>query len=1090
MGLMDFAKRYAKLNKAQKEAVDTIDGPVMVIAGPGTGKTELLGVRVANILQQTDMQPENILCLTYTDSGVNAMRKRLVEIIGIEAHKVGVYTFHSFCADVINQNPDFFYNGASRKLADKITINEILTNIFAKLSHNDPMSSINNGEFTQIKTAINTISDIKRSGLAPDDLLAVLDANDNVITDAENILVPIFDLRMDKKLIPQIEQLIPRLADLPFECNVLGIRSLGQILSDSLSRAIDEAKIIGKATPLSKWKSDFLTNNAAKKRVLKSRENQIKLRSICNIYRQYLDQMELSDLYDYDDMILQVVQKIEQNDNLKLNLQEKYQYIMVDEFQDTNMSQMLILHNLTDNEINGDMPNILIVGDDDQAIYSFQGADISNILDFKKNYPQAKIITLSENYRSNDLILGESYQVISQSIERLENNFDTISKRLNANHSTGDGVSIHEANNIPDENYWIANNILKLLDKGEKPSEIAIIARNHQQIIDILPYLYDLNIPVNYEKSNNALDQEPIIYIEKLAKLLVDLSQNNLTNLNATLPEILSHPSWSLPPLNLWELGVKAYENKNQWLKQMQIMPEFAEIFNWIIQVSALVANSSLEKILDIIIGIQKPTEDSISSPLYKYYFSKEKLAIDPEIYITYLESLRAIRKCVTDYQPNIKPNLATLVKVISSYRKINEAIPIKQDFALSDKAINLLTAHSSKGLEFNNVYILDATNENWNKNRGSHGNISYPENLQIGRAGNSDDEKTRLFFVAMTRAKHQLHICYSLQNNNSKPASLSAFMANTNLSIQKIEPASDIKTITEIAQLKWYQPIISPITISMRDALKNTLSNYKLNPTALNNFVDLVNCGPENFLMNNLLHFPQAQNPFTTYGNCIHETLKKAHIEFSANNTISKDFLIKTFTDEITKTHLSDDEINKYTSKGIDSLVKFFAENQNFFHSDQKTEENFSGFGCNINDALITGKIDLIDIDKANKQITVWDYKTGKQFDNWEKGNDKIKAHKNLQQLMFYKLLVETSSQYRGYTVTDGIIQFIDPDKSGEINNISTNFKQLEIDNLSKLIKVVYDKIINLDLPDTSQYPKNLDGIKQFEQDLIDNKI
>jgi len=1085
---MDFTKRYAKLNTNQKQAVDLIDGPVMVIAGPGTGKTELLALRTANILRQTDTSPENILCLTYTESGVNAMRQRLISTIGADAHKVGIHTFHGFCADIINQNPDYFYNGAVRKLADKITINEILTNIFAKLPHNDPMASTNNGQFTQIKLAQNTISDIKRSGLSPDELSAVLDANDQTIDLVEPLIAPVFEQRMAPKLVPAISALVPQLANIKFECNLPGIVPLGQALADSLQNAVDEAEATGKTTPISNWKTDFTEKDDAGNRVLKSRSRQVKLRSICNIYQQYIQLMDTADVYDYDDMILQAIQKIEQHIDLKLNLQEKYQYIMVDEFQDTNMSQMRILHNLTDNIVNEGMPNILVVGDDDQAIYSFQGATISNILDFKKTYPKSAIITLGENYRSNEHILATSRAVIIQSVERLENKLESVNKKLNANHTIGDGVSLHQATTINDENYWIADNIQQRLDAGEKPSEIAIIARSHQQIIDILPYLYHAGISVNYEKSNNALDQEPIIFIEKIAQMLVDLSNNQHASVNAKLPEILSHSAWRIDPVSLWELGVKAYNDKNQWLQQMQKMTVFAPIFEWMVQTAAFCVHMPLENILDIIIGLKKPTEDSITSPLYQYYFSENELTNDPEKYITYLESLRAIRRCTVEHQPETKPNLATFVRIIQSYHQIGEPIKINQDFSVSDKSINLMTAHSAKGLEFNTVYILDATNDNWNKNRGGRGNFSYPENLQIGRAGDSTDEKTRLFFVAMTRAKHQLHICYSLQNDRSKPASLSAFLVDNSLTTNVVEPREDILSRTESAQLQWYQPLVSPITADMRDILKGKLDNYKLNPTALNNFIDLENCGPEQFLLNNLLHFPQSQNPFTTYGNCIHETMKNAHSQLTGKTQIKS--VVDFFVNEISKTHLDEDDIAKYTAKGTDSLAKFFTDKPDFFNSNQKSEENFGGYGCVVGDAVIGGKIDLMDINPTKKLVTVIDYKTGKQFDSWDRGDSRIKAHKYRQQLMFYKLLIETSSKYRDYQADHGTIQFVEPNKSGQITDISLDFDQSEIDEFIKLINAVYKKIVSLDLPDTSNYTADITGIRQFESDLIENKI
>src|SRR6185437_3743672 len=127
---MNFTERYNNLNVAQKRAVDTIDGPVMVIAGPGTGKTELLSMRTANILRQTDTLPSSILCLTFTESGAAAMRERLLGIIGIDAYKVAIHTIHSFGTEIINQNSEFFYNGAHFRPADELSSYELLNELF------------------------------------------------------------------------------------------------------------------------------------------------------------------------------------------------------------------------------------------------------------------------------------------------------------------------------------------------------------------------------------------------------------------------------------------------------------------------------------------------------------------------------------------------------------------------------------------------------------------------------------------------------------------------------------------------------------------------------------------------------------------------------------------------------------------------------------------------------------------------------------------------------------------------------------------------------------------------------------------------
>ena len=145
-GVNEFEKRYRNLNEGQKQAVDTIDGPVMVVAGPGTGKTELLSVRVANILSKTDVLPSNILCLTYTESGAHAMRERLAGLIGADAYKVAIHTFHSFGTEIINTNGEYFYQGAHFRPADELSSYEVLQAIFEKLPHDNPLAAKMNAE--------------------------------------------------------------------------------------------------------------------------------------------------------------------------------------------------------------------------------------------------------------------------------------------------------------------------------------------------------------------------------------------------------------------------------------------------------------------------------------------------------------------------------------------------------------------------------------------------------------------------------------------------------------------------------------------------------------------------------------------------------------------------------------------------------------------------------------------------------------------------------------------------------------------------------------------------------------------------------
>ena len=172
-----FEDAYKNLNTEQKIAVDTIDGPVMVIAGPGTGKTQVLALRVGNILKKTDTRPGNLLCLTFTDAAAINMRERLARLIGAEGYKVAVHTFHSFASDVIGNYPEYFYNGAEFLPADDLKQIEILEEVFLELPRSNPLSSKHEGEYTYLKDAKKAIQYLKRAGLTPTEFSALIESN-------------------------------------------------------------------------------------------------------------------------------------------------------------------------------------------------------------------------------------------------------------------------------------------------------------------------------------------------------------------------------------------------------------------------------------------------------------------------------------------------------------------------------------------------------------------------------------------------------------------------------------------------------------------------------------------------------------------------------------------------------------------------------------------------------------------------------------------------------------------------------------------------------------------------------------------------
>lgn len=1096
---MNFLNRYDKLNQPQKKAVDTIEGPVMVIAGPGTGKTELLSVRAANILQKTDTLPENILCLTFTDSGANAMRERLTEIIGKDAYKVAVHTFHSFGSEIINQNGKYFYQGAHFLPADELSRYEIIHDIFEKLDHNSPIASKLNDDYTYLYDSLTTISELKKSGLTSDELLEILEENNAVIEKTEQLLSPIFADRITKNTVGLISKHIDTIQNSGKATKASHAVSLSKVIADSLENASQEATSLNSTKPITAWKNFWFKKDNNGNFILKSRERQVKLRALSFIYEQYLLHMQSASLYDFDDMILRVVHAMEVFDDLRFNLQEKYQYIMVDEFQDTNMAQMRILHNLTNNIAHGDTPNILVVGDDDQAIYSFQGADISNIMNFRTNYPKAKLITLTENYRSTSDILNGSRDVILQGHDRLENIIDDLDKKLTAhNKRSTDGATIYEAESIHDERHFIVNDIKSRIQSGEKPNDIAVLTRRHYEINELLPYFSNIGISVNYERRDNVLDIEPIKYIEKLSKLLIYLSKGLHDDVNSLLPEILAHKSWNIDAIKLWKLSVKAYEKRSSWLDVMEANSDFVFIHKWLIETSSIINDISLEKILDIIIG--KPdskltdSNANLNSPIYNYYFSNEKMRDNPSEYLLYLESLRTIRSKLQEYHPNQTPTLETFIDFITLNRKIGNTISVIRRSIQSDDAVNVMTVHKSKGLEFNTVYIINAVDTMWGeKARSRNRLINYPENLPLAPAGETEDERLRLFYVAITRAKHKLNISYSLSNEKGKKTLRSAFLLDSKWSTIKVATPSNARQLLESAELAWYKPLLEPKTLNMQELLLPMLDNYKLSVTHLYNFLDVSRGGPAMFLMQNLLRFPQAKSLNATFGTVIHSTLQKAHAYVASNNEKqATEDIISNFEKILQTHHLGKVDFEYLLKKGSDALQIFLDAKYNSFTSNQITELDFSNQHSIIDTAHITGKLDLVEIDKANKAISVTDYKTGKPSAAWNGKSDfeKIKLHKYRQQLLFYKLLVENSRDYRQYQVESGVMQFVVPDEFGDIKSLSIDFDNDEIERFKKLINSVWKHITNFNLPDISKYDESYGGILDFEQDLIDNII
>lgn len=1089
--MRDFKKEYKKLNERQKQAVDYIDGPVLVVAGPGTGKTQLLAMRAANILVRADIAPSNILCLTFTDNAARNMRERLVQIIGQPGYHAAIHTFHSFGADIINQYPDSFVSRQLIQQVDELGLYEILKNILDQLPHNSPLGAKAGDKYVHIESAGKAISWLKQNALTPDELEKLLRTNGKFVDTIALRLIEVFAERTSPKHLKKYSEFLNFAQKLSANKTKFGFLDYGSIFCAELEQAINGTDVNGRyAPPITAWRMKWCQKDSEDNYVLKdSGINFRKMNALCDVYRKMQDHLTAQGLYDFDDMIMETVHAMESDDELLYNLQERYQYVLVDEFQDTNKAQLRMLTCLGNNPVYENRPNIMAVGDDDQAIYAFQGANISNMAMFPSLYDRPKVINLQENYRSNPDILEASEAISTQITDRLTPLDGPNSKKLVAKVRHKTNILRHQSFSSELAQYdWLAGEIKKMIAEGSPPEEIAVIAPKHKYLERLMPYLGQKHIPVSYERRENILDAPVIVQLLTMSDLVVAIAENRQNEVDELIACVLSYDFFAIESQLLIELSIDCFEQNVHWLELMSKHKnkKLREICNWFVNLARASTLEPMEYILD---------ELTSKSPLRSYYFDDSKLENAPDEYLTMLGQLATLRQRLRQW----KPNKMLLIKDLSLFVELHRQADIKiidvSPHTQSTNAVQVMTPFKAKGLEFQTVFIINAQDEVWGTTaKGKNPTITLPKNLPIQPAGNSDDDKLRLLFVALTRAKHSLTITsYTHSLENKLSPILSFIMNESDVAHPKFTPKRLAKPRSieaiEILSTDWSYRF-KQIIADKKTLFEPILNNYKLSVTHLNNFIDVTAGGPNYFFMHNLLHFPEALSPAAAYGDSVHKTLQWVHLQLNKTGKLPANKLIENyFSDLIKRKHLRASEQKKFSARGREALNRYLKERSDSFLPNDKIERGFGNEGIMLGTARLSGKIDKLRFSEPGK-IEVIDFKTGKPALDW-KGKDeyeKVKLHKYRQQLLFYKILVENSASYvRKAVVTRGALEFIELDDNGSLaRSLSMEYTDEEINKFKQLIGAVWGRIMKLNFPDTNGYSKNLAGIKQFEEDLI----
>ncbi len=1105
-----FQTRYEKLNKEQKEAVDNIDGPMLVVAGPGSGKTELLSLRVANILQKTDVFPSNILCLAFTEAAAVNMRKRLSGIIGQDGYRVAIHTFHSFGSEIINQNPEYFYQGAIYNPADDLAQVEIIEEILSGLKHNSLLKSYNPEQgYTYMKDILEKINNLKEA-LNPEEFLEITLENKSFFENSQDLINKYFSQTVSKKKLPEFKKAVIELEAVNFNKRKKDIKfkSVKEAVISSLAEAINKSIAEGKTKYLSQWKTDFTMNDKSKKRIFKDYNQIEKQIELAQIYREYQKRLKKKGYYDFSDMLSDTVRALEKNPELKYNIAEKYLYILVDEFQDTNNIQNRLLDNIIDLEINNATPNILAVGDDDQAIYKFQGANVGNIINFIQKYKGLKLVVLKKNYRSAQGILDLARKTILAGSERLENKVSSITKDLvSANAEIGNAsITNKEFETSFHEIIWIAKEIKRKIEEKEcLPEDIAVIAPKHKILQETAKIFDFFGIPISYEKKKNILEDKQIKEIITIFKFINTLNNVGEKEADELLPSILSFSFLGIDSIKVWRISVKAYNERKRWLEIMieHKDKKISSIAEFLIMLGNKANDLTAEELIDIITGARKLEKCKFNSPYKEYYFSKEKFDSQRSVYLEYLASLHSFINSIRQYKGHETLNVSDVVDFVNLHQTHRIPLNAANEFNYEKKSVNLITAHGAKGLEFDTVFIIDCVEDAWMKN--NNGRLNFPVNINLAPQKDNTDDKLRLFYVALTRAKRNLYITNYKYDGSGKEKIKLRFLNFTNekedamkenKSSEEIKKAqADLAKEENLVSLMEMKLQISSHTISAdkENLLKKVLENYKLNATHLNSFLSVEKGGPQKFLEKQLLKFPQAQNKNSAYGSAVHNTFNIFYAEFKQKKKLPPlDSFLNIFEDSLLRQRLNKNDFREMLGKGRDELNFYYNEKKSEFNIADRCEMDFKSQGVNISGADITGKLDRIHLDEKNKIIEVYDYKTGKPFENWDAGDSykKIRAWEYKNQLVFYKLLVENSRDFGGkYSVNTGTLEFIKPEGNNLIN-LPLSIQSEDVARLSKLIQIIYKKIQSLDFPDTENYSKDIKGILRFEEDLLNGGI
>jgi DNA helicase-2/ATP-dependent DNA helicase PcrA len=959
--MTDFELAYTALNREQQKAVDTTEGPVMVVAGPGTGKTQVLALRIARILQKTDVGADAVLCLTFTRSGVTAMRARLESYIGSTARNVQISTFHSFAATIVEK----YYS----------------------------------------------VLDFDRPPVALDDVQAII-LVDQLLHEYE------------------WEYIRPRTNPSQYFNDLKGLISI--LKRERMNPAIFLQEVEKEITFLQQDPDSISsrgnTKGQLKKEIEKKIESLERTKEVVEFYRLYEQIKREQECMDYDDILEYAVAIVEQSEDARDDIRETYQYILIDEHQDSSGVQNSFLQAVWKGV---DQPNIFVVGDDRQLIYGFSGASLSYFEAFRSIFGKATFITLTENYRSTENILALADDLLQSSVttERLKSNTKGEEKILLAEYA-------YERDEILGAGMFFKEQIAK----GIQPQECALLVPKNRHVRSAVSILRDSGLHVSSAIGSSLFSLGDAQSMFRVINIIADpfndvLLAESVLDSHSGIPVLQAHRllhESKYKKLTIEDLCIYGVDN-SLFAGEHAIALWGKTLARWIetlthARISELVSTLGNELLID-----HAQTHESLLSTI--------------EIVRSFLHAAMIWE------EKHLGGTLSDFVAYLARLQEYGQSVELAS-FGMAS-GVQVMTLHRSKGLEYKAVWIAHMNEQTLMSQKRQA--FTLPESVQQYINERDSAAARRELYVAITRAKELCAISYAAQSYDGKSLELASmvvdlpdthFVSRTRVETEALLLASGPGTYVSVDP-KEAEDTMAVLTSYVRD----NYESIKVSVTLLNNFFDC----PWKWYFRNFLKLPEVKSVSLALGSAVHSTLEYI---LKSDSAPTEKLLREKVVHELAREGVRDPkELKRLTIDAMKAVTNWMDSYYSRLAKDRVSERSVSYKDSLFPALSMYGKIDLTER-FPDGTISVTDFKTGstKTPSMIEKISEEHRLSDYMRQLAMYSYLIRGAE--KGTVVTISRLLFVEADTKEKNALYETHISEEQIDLLVRDIKE-YDEAL-----------------------------